>query len=329
MRRPEAWWARSAALDITRRTGVVNAAEKARNRMRSSRTESTKVTVRPRRAVRSFCRTHHAPVPGRSRRGLVAVGDLFPHWLRRFTPLVTPEALTASGAASGAATPRDRSSGRGDAGSSFAEGVVRHEDGLFPLSARPDVAYNPRSGVARKGPDHRTGECEGRLPAWSLLDKPPIGRRNWRRVNKVLFVCTANVCRSPMAASVFDAVAADRNLAFRAQSAGTAALEGRPMASNAVAALEEIGVHPGPHRARQVSVDMIDAAGLVLAMGPRHAAALCRLVNEPHKIYVLPQYAQGVPGEVPDPYGHTMFAFRSTLRQLYEYTERVLDQLEG
>jgi hypothetical protein len=47
-------------------------------------------------------------------------------------------------------------------------------------------------------------------------------------------------------------------------------------------------------------------------------------------IHVLPEYAMGVRGEgIPDPYGLTKAAYRSTLRQLYEHVERVVRRLEG
>ena len=148
-------------------------------------------------------------------------------------------------------------------------------------------------------------------------------------MNKILFVCTANVCRSPMAAAIFDAVARDLRLPYRAESAGTAALEGRSMAPNAVAVLEEIGVHPEPHRARQVSEGMIEEAELVLAMSPQHVAALRQLEGERScKVHTLLEYAVDAPGEIPDPYGYTMFAYRTTVRQLSEYVEVVLDRLK-
>jgi protein arginine phosphatase len=88
-------------------------------------------------------------------------------------------------------------------------------------------------------------------------------------VKKILFDCTANVCRSPMAEAIFNAVAADGGLPFRAESAGTAAVEGRSIASNAVGVLEEVGIYPGPHSARRVSESMVDGAELVLVMIPR------------------------------------------------------------
>jgi protein-tyrosine phosphatase len=150
-------------------------------------------------------------------------------------------------------------------------------------------------------------------------------------VKKILFVCTANICRSPMAAAMFNGLAEDGALPFRAESAGTAALEGRPMTENSLAALEEAGFYPAPHRARRVSEAMIEEAELVLAMTPQHAATLRRLGGEPRRgIHTLPEYATGAAGVgIPDPYGLTIAAYRNTLRQLYEYVEHVGDRLEG
>jgi protein-tyrosine phosphatase len=150
-------------------------------------------------------------------------------------------------------------------------------------------------------------------------------------VKKVLFVCTANICRSPMAEAIFNALAEDRDLPFRAESAGTAALEGRAMAPNAVAALEEAGIYPGPHEARRVSEAMLEGSELVLTMTPKHTATVRRLGKDPAGgVHTLPGYASGDVDEgIPDPYGLTMAAYRSTLRQLYEHVERVVGRLAG
>ncbi len=155
-------------------------------------------------------------------------------------------------------------------------------------------------------------------------------------MKKVLFVCTANVCRSPMAQELFNALAEDGGLPFRAESAGTAALVGRPMAENALAALEEAGIYPQvAHSARQVDETMLEEVELVLAMTPQHAATLRRIGGHPpggppRGIHTLPEYATGVAGEgIADPHGLTMAAHRNTLRQLYEHVERVADRLRG
>ena len=69
-------------------------------------------------------------------------------------------------------------------------------------------------------------------------------------MKKALFVCTANTCRSQMVPAIFDTLAEDEGLPFRAESAATEAPEGTAMAENTVAALEEAGIYPGPHYAR-------------------------------------------------------------------------------
>jgi hypothetical protein len=74
--------------------------------------------------------------------------------------------------------------------------------------------------------------------------------RRRKRVKEVLFVCTANTCRSPMVPAIFDTLAEDEGLPFQAESSGTEAPEGTAMAENAEAALEEAGIYPGPNNAR-------------------------------------------------------------------------------
>ena len=135
-----------------------------------------------------------------------------------------------------------------------------------------------------------------------------------------------------MAEAVFNALAEDGALPFRAESAGTAALKGRAMAPNAVAALEEAGIYPSPHGARQVSEAMLEGYELVLAMTPKHAATVRRVMGAepPEGVHTLTGYASGlVDGGIADPYGLTMAAYRSTLRQLYEHVERVVGRLAG
>jgi len=135
-----------------------------------------------------------------------------------------------------------------------------------------------------------------------------------------------------MSEAILNALAGDRGVPFRAESTGTAALVGRSMAPNAVAALEEVGIYPEAHRARQVNGALLEESDLVLAMSPRHVVELHRLFgNLPRAIYTLPEYANGISDAegIPDPYGHTMAAYRSSVRQLYEYVERTIKKLDG
>src|SRR5918995_246756 len=112
------------------------------------------------------------------------------------------------------------------------------------------------------------------------------------QTKQILFVCTANVCRSPMAESIFNALAEEGGLPYRAASAGVAALEGEDITPNARAALEEVGIYTREHRARQVGEAMLGEADLVLAMGPQHVATIRRRFEGlTQRVFPLPEYA--------------------------------------
>src|SRR5918998_6878558 len=151
------------------------------------------------------------------------------------------------------------------------------------------------------------------------------------QTKQILFVCTANVCRSPMAEAIFDALAEERGLAWRAKSAGVAALVDEEITPNARVALDEVGIYTDEHRARQVGEAMLREADLVLAMSPRQVAALRQgFEGLSEKVFALPEYAVDAPSEegIPDPYGQTMTAFRASVRQLLEYIESLVGRLE-
>ena len=157
------------------------------------------------------------------------------------------------------------------------------------------------------------------------------GKAREAHIKNLLFVCTANVCRSPMAEAIFNALAEEKGLGWRARSAGVAALEGEDITPNARTALEEVGIYPEEHRARQVSEAMLGEADLVLVMSPRHVRALHRSFGgHSNKVYTLPEYAIGASAEegIPDPYGHTMATFRASIRQILGYIDRVVGRLE-
>ena len=134
-----------------------------------------------------------------------------------------------------------------------------------------------------------------------------------------------------MAEALFNTVAEERRLPWRAQSAGVAALVDENIAPHARIALEEVGIYAPTHRARQAGEAMLGESDLVLAMGPQHVATLRRRFGDlSERVYALPEYALGAPPEegIPDPYGQTMTAFRASVRQILEHVEGLVGRLE-
>ena len=133
-----------------------------------------------------------------------------------------------------------------------------------------------------------------------------------------------------MAEAIFNALASDAAISYEAQSAGVAALVGEPMTPNAVTVLEEVGVYPGEHRARQVNEPMLEEADLTLAMTPKHVTALRRFsAGTAENVHTLLGYAHDAPDleGISDPYGQSIVAYRASVRRIFESIEALVARL--
>lgn len=125
---------------------------------------------------------------------------------------------------------------------------------------------------------------------------------------RVLFVCMGNICRSPTAHGVFEALVAREGLADRilVSSAGTVGHHvGEAPDPRSQRHASDRGHDLSHLRARLVSAAMIREADLVLAMDRSNLDALARVVPEAdrHKVQLFLDFAPEAPKrEVPDPY---------------------------
>jgi protein-tyrosine phosphatase len=120
----------------------------------------------------------------------------------------------------------------------------------------------------------------------------------------VVFVCTGNICRSPMAEKVFAAALAEEGLTehVRVRSAGTGSWHtGEPMDERAAETLAAAG-YPVEHVARQVDAEDL-GADLLVALDNGHRRALQQRVPEPERVRLLRTFEEEQnDGDVPDPY---------------------------
>ncbi|MFK4998783.1 low molecular weight protein arginine phosphatase [Bacillus sp. N9] len=126
----------------------------------------------------------------------------------------------------------------------------------------------------------------------------------------ILFICTGNTCRSPMAEAIYNHLTPD---SASAKSAGVFAMEGANAASHSIAVLEENGIAIN-HTSKNVSETDLTWADLILTMTNAHKELLIgQFPIMAHKVFTLKEYANQTNGEnvdVFDPYGGDMDVYR-------------------
>ena len=145
----------------------------------------------------------------------------------------------------------------------------------------------------------------------------------------VLFVCTANIARSPMAAALFNKKMEEMGLSDRcqAQSAGTWGRDGYPAAAEAIRVMQARGMDISSHLSREVNAEIISAADLILTMERGHQEALqVEFPRQRDKIYFLTELV-GMEYDIPDPYGGILNDFEDTATELETIVEKGVDTI--
>lgn len=141
--------------------------------------------------------------------------------------------------------------------------------------------------------------------------------------NEIVFVCTANTCRSPMAAALFRHAldAQDDPLrSLKVSSAGVSAFPGQPASENTVAALKKVGINMSDHQSQPLSQELVDNALAFFCMTDSHLAMLSYQIDPPPPNAFLMRQFIGPDSDpqIPDPFGGSFTLYEACRDSMVE-----------
>ncbi len=142
-------------------------------------------------------------------------------------------------------------------------------------------------------------------------------------MKRILFVCTGNTCRSPMAEAVLRHYGKE---AFEVKSAGVFASAGSNASLHAIKALEEKGININ-HTSRQLTEDLLSWADTVLTMTENHKALIIEhFPDMKEKVHTLYEFVEDHSKDISDPFGGDLQVYQATLNELEDLIQRLVQK---
>ncbi|MCL2373165.1 MAG: low molecular weight protein arginine phosphatase [Defluviitaleaceae bacterium] len=131
----------------------------------------------------------------------------------------------------------------------------------------------------------------------------------------ILFVCTGNTCRSPIAEVIARSIFKKMGLNIAVHSAGVSAWGGLGASINAIAAMKEEGLNLGSHSTKPISPQLLKDATIVLTMTLAHLK-MVKAFYPNAKAFTLNEYAKNSAEDIFDPFGGDLFMYRQTAEEI-------------
>ncbi|MDY3617927.1 low molecular weight protein arginine phosphatase [Agathobaculum sp.] len=141
-------------------------------------------------------------------------------------------------------------------------------------------------------------------------------------MNEIIFLCTGNTCRSPMAEGLFRARGGEEKTGLFAASAGLFTQDGLPASENAVKAAAELGADISGHHSRMLNVELAQNARYLVCMtGAHYDVVRAQYPDSEEKLFML------LPEDVADPFGGDLETYRRAAAQIDQGIATVIERL--
>ena len=149
-------------------------------------------------------------------------------------------------------------------------------------------------------------------------------------VIKAIFVCSGNICRSPMAAAQFKVACKSRGVPATIISMGTLGLNARPAAAEAIEAMDELGIDISGHRSQGISAGILAMATHIFVMEQKHADMIRRVQpGAAPRTLLLGSYENPDVPEVEDPVNQSIVEFRACRDRMQTAIDNFLNRYQS